>query len=217
MKRTARRSAAHRFARSVLDRLAPAAVIALSVTSTEALADRVRWTLQSVPATTEHAAALETRLATMTWGEMRLKAFEPNALSAANDLYRSVSIGAVDAALVDEATWADALDAPPEAVALTRDGRAPASRKITTLHRLRTLREGMGALRERLRRDDVFPVLCGMHQAAESVTEGGGFSLLLIHLPHHRRLDKSQKAILDTGCAAAVLNGLAPSGITAAD
>lgn len=189
-----------------------ATLIALSITSTEAVADRVRWTVQSVPATTEQAAALESRLATMTWGEMRLKAFEPDALSAANDLYRSVSIGAVDAALVDETSWSEALDAPRDAVEITRDGRG-----LSVLDRLRALRDRMGALTDRLRRDDVFPVVCGMHREAEGGAKTSEFSLLLIHLPKYRRLDKSQKAILEAGCAAAVLDGLAPTRGAAPD
>lgn len=189
-----------------------ATLITLSVTSTEAVADRVRWTVQSVPATTEQAAALESRLATMTWGEMRLKAFEPDALSAANDLYRSVSIGAVDAALVDETSWSEALDAPRDAVEITRDGRG-----FSMLDRLRALRDRMGALTDRLRRDDVFPVVCGMHREAEGGAKTSGFSLLLIHLPKYRRLDKSQTAILEVGCAAAVLDGLAPTRGAAPD
>jgi hypothetical protein len=186
--------------RGALARVAPAVLIVLSVAPTEAQADRVRWTVQSVTATTEQAAALEARIATMTWGEMRLKAFEPGALSAPNDLYRSVSIGAVDAALVDEATWFETLDAPPEAVEITRD-------------RLQALQDGMGALTDRLRRDDVLPVLCGMDREAATT----GFSLLLVHLPHHRRLDKSQTAILEAACAVAVLEGLAASRVKPAD
>ena len=165
----------------------------LLVAPDRAQADRVRWTVQS---TSAHGAGsiawdLETRVAAMTYGEMRLKAFAPGELASPEDTFRAVSIGAVAAAVL-----------PP--ALLPFEGLPPTDLVGDPTGYLEWLAgTGLDQLRGLAESREVHIVPCGLTVGVKITP-----SLLVVHLPKFRLLERAQVSILETACEAITLDRL---------
>jgi hypothetical protein len=170
-------------------------IILLAWHSTDARADRIRWTVQAASALEVGSVAweLEERVARMTYGEMRLKAFAPGELAGPGEISRAVSIGAVGAAVLPiEILSLGALEGDVAGLSgLTGDPMA----ELPWL-----AGGGLQRLRSWAAPRDMHLIPCGVTQ--------GTLSFLAIHLPEYRRLDRAQEAILDAACAEITLDGV---------
>lgn len=168
-------------------------MVTVLAASGPALADRIRWTVQAVAAQAERPFAweLEAKVARMTYGEMRLKAFAPGDLADPDETLRAVSIGAVSAAVLPQSFL------PP-------DAWPPSTSTGTPTGPLRWL---AGSGPERLRgwaaQQNMSLLPCG--------SKLGELSFLVVHVQEYRRLDAAQSAILDAACAETTLDGLVAS------
>ena len=162
-----------------------------------AQADRVRWTVQSVSGHGAGSIAwdLESRVATMTYGEMRLKAFAPGELAKPEDTFRAVSIGALAAAVLP-------MDLLPF------DGELPTDVADDPIRYLAWLAGGgLDRLRGLAGASDIHMVPCGLMHGPRAEP-----SFLVVHLPKYRLLERAQVAVLDAACDAITVDRLVGIG-----
>lgn len=162
-----------------------------------ARADRVRWTVQAFSSQASGAVAwdLEARVAGMTYGEMRLKAFAPGELAKPGETFRAVSIGAVGAAVL-----------PQDLLPL--EGVSPPDLHRDPIGYFGWLDGGgLDRLRNLTAPRDVHLVPCGLTVGADVEP-----AFLLVNLPKFRLLERAQVAILEAACDGITLDRMVGAG-----
>jgi hypothetical protein len=172
-------------------------MMAAFVAPSSAYADRVRWTVQAVSAYGAGSIAwdLEARVATMTYGEMRLKAFAAGELAKPEDTFRAVSIGAVAAAVLPLGLLPFEVVVPPDV----------ADDPIDFFQWLAG--EGLDRIRSLAGPKDIHIMTCGFKPGVDLTP-----SFLLVHLPKYRLLEQAQVAVLEAACDAITLDRLGGIG-----